>query len=86
MLLRALDAARFAPSGGNRQGWRVIAVEDPETRRRLAELYLPRWRAYVRLLGMEEVLEDPDANPVAAAARSRAPTGTPGSSPRCRCT
>jgi nitroreductase len=64
MLMRALDAARFAPSGGNRQGWRVIAVEDPELRRKLAELYLPRWRAYVRLLGMEGVLEGPDANPV----------------------
>ena len=29
----ALDAARFAPSGGNRQGWRVVVVRDPETRR-----------------------------------------------------
>ena len=63
MLLRALDAARFAPSGGNRQGWRVVAVEDPELRRKLGELYLPRWRAYVRLLGMEGVLEDPDPTP-----------------------
>jgi nitroreductase len=64
MLVRALDAARFAPSGGNRQGWRVIAVQDPELRRRLGELYLPHWRAYVRSLGMGEVLEDPDADPV----------------------
>jgi nitroreductase len=64
MLLRALDAARFAPSGGNRQGWRVIAVEDPELRRKLGELYLPHWRAYLRLLGVEGVLEDPDADPL----------------------
>ncbi len=64
MLARALDAARFAPSGGNRQGWRVIAVQDPELRRKLGELYLPHWRAYVRSLGMEKVLEDPDADPV----------------------
>src|SRR5271165_1007958 len=28
-LVRVLDAARFAPSGGNRQGWRVVVVEDP---------------------------------------------------------
>ncbi len=33
-----LENARFAPSGGNRQGNRVIVVRDPETRRRLAEL------------------------------------------------
>lgn len=64
MLARALDAARFAPSGGNRQGWRVIAVQDPELRRKLGEMYLPHWRAYVRRLGMEQVLEDPDADPV----------------------
>ena len=30
---RILDAARFAPSGGNRQGWRVVIVRDPEIRR-----------------------------------------------------
>ncbi len=64
MLLRALEAARFAPSGGNRQGWRVIAVEDPELRRKLGEMYLPHWRAYLRRLGVEGVLEDPDADPV----------------------
>jgi nitroreductase len=46
---RALDAARFAPSGGNRQGWRVVVVTAPDTRRALRDLYLPRWRAYVEL-------------------------------------
>jgi nitroreductase len=43
----------------------VIAVQDPELRRKLGEMYLPHWRAYVRRLGMEEVLEDPDADPIA---------------------
>jgi nitroreductase len=38
-----LDAARFAPSGGNRQGWRVIVVTDTELRRRLGELYRTSW-------------------------------------------
>lgn len=33
-----LDDARFAPSGGNRQGWRVAVVQDPALRRRLGEL------------------------------------------------
>jgi nitroreductase len=47
VVVRVLDNARFAPSGGNRQGWRVIAVDDPALRRRMAELYLRRWDAYV---------------------------------------
>lgn len=42
-----LDDARFAPSGGNRQGWRVVVVRDPDTRRRLRELYQVSWREYV---------------------------------------
>jgi nitroreductase len=33
-----LDHARFAPSGGNRQGWKVIVVRDPATKRALADL------------------------------------------------
>ena len=33
-----LDVARFAPSGGNRQGNRVIVVRDRETRNRIAKI------------------------------------------------
>jgi nitroreductase len=43
---RILDTARFAPSGGNRQGWRVVVVRDPEVRRAMRDLYLPGWRDY----------------------------------------
>ncbi len=46
-LWRILDAARFAPSGGNRQGWRVVVVKDPATRRALRDLYLPGWYDYL---------------------------------------
>ena len=46
VLYRILDTARFAPSGGNRQGWRVIVVREPEARRRLAEICRPAWRRY----------------------------------------
>ena len=38
VLHRILDNARFAPSGGNRQGARVIAVRDRATREALSEL------------------------------------------------
>ena len=40
-----LDDARFAPSGGNRQPWRVAVVEDVTVRRRLADLMQPVWDA-----------------------------------------
>ena len=58
---RALDAARFAPSGGNRQGWRVIVVTDPATRLVLRDLYLPHWRAYLEVTGGAQMLAQPDA-------------------------
>jgi nitroreductase len=60
LLVRALDSARFAPSGGNRQGWRVVVVEDLERRTALRELYLPRWRAYLEQTGGAKMLADPD--------------------------
>jgi nitroreductase len=43
-LYRVLDNARFAPSGGNRQGWRVIVVRDLAMRTALRDLYLRSWR------------------------------------------
>ena len=38
VLERILDNARFAPSGGNRQGARVIVVRDRKTREAIVEL------------------------------------------------
>jgi nitroreductase len=60
-LVRALDGARFAPSGGNRQGWRVVVVRDPELRVALRDLYLPGWRAYMQRTGGAAVLADPQS-------------------------
>jgi nitroreductase len=42
-----LDAARFAPSGGNRQPWQVVVVKDETKRQRLAELMAPTMRRYL---------------------------------------
>jgi nitroreductase/alkylhydroperoxidase family enzyme len=45
-LRRVLRAASWAPSGGNRQPWHVIAVRDPARKKGLAELYRPLWSNY----------------------------------------
>lgn len=42
-----LDDARFAPSGGNRQPWRVAVVKDLTIRQGLADLMRPVWDAYM---------------------------------------
>lgn len=42
-----LDDARFAPSGGNRQAWRVIIVNDERRRHAIRDLYLDGWHDYV---------------------------------------
>ena len=47
VLLKILDNSRFAPSGGNRQGWRVIVVRDQATRDALPELIRPTMQRYV---------------------------------------
>lgn len=44
-----LDVARYAPSGGNRQAWKVVLVKDPAIRQRLRELYLRGWYEYLAI-------------------------------------
>ncbi len=39
VLRRVVEAATWAPTGGNRQAWRVIVVKDPVRKQRLGELY-----------------------------------------------
>src|SRR5215469_18891668 len=43
IIYRVLDNARFAPSGGNRQPWRVIVVRDTAVRAGLSEIYRKSW-------------------------------------------
>jgi nitroreductase len=49
VVARILDTARFAPSGANRQGWRVVVVQDPDIRRGLRDCYLDGWYRYLAL-------------------------------------
>ena len=46
VLHEIIEHARFAPSGGNRQGNRVIVVRDPQTREALAKLAEPAAKRY----------------------------------------
>jgi nitroreductase len=47
IIRKILENARFAPSGGNRQGWKVLVVRDPATRAALGPLIRPTMQRYV---------------------------------------
>jgi nitroreductase len=48
VLRRVIEAATWAPTGGNAQPWRVVVVQDAVKRRRLQELYIGPWREYAQ--------------------------------------
>jgi nitroreductase len=54
VLYRILDNARFAPSGGNRQGTHVTVVRDATVRQRLAALTVPGAQRYFAQLAAGE--------------------------------
>jgi nitroreductase len=54
VLYRIIDNARFAPSGGNRQGTHVTVVRDVTVRQRLAALNLPGAQRYFAQLAAGE--------------------------------
>ena len=45
-LERVLQAACWAPTGGNVQPWRVIVVRSPERKAKLQAIYEPEWHNY----------------------------------------
>ena len=46
LLRQVLEAATQAPSGGNRQPWTFLVVQDPELKQRIGEYYLDGYAAY----------------------------------------
>jgi len=46
VLERVLQAACWAPTGGNTQPWRVVVATEPEIKLRLQEIYAPEWDRY----------------------------------------
>jgi nitroreductase len=79
VLARVLDAARFAPSGGNAQAWRVVIVKDQDRRRRLRDLYLRGWHDYLAILavGLRPWAPTNDRDAEASALRAAAAAGNP---------
>ena len=47
VLQRVLTAATWAPTGGNHQSWRIVAVTDPAMKEGLEDLYRPHWEGYI---------------------------------------
>lgn len=47
VVVAILDDARFAPSGGNRQPWKVAIVTDRDRRQAIADQTQPVWDEYV---------------------------------------
>ena len=68
VMARVIDAGRFAPNGGNRQGLRFVVVKDPAKKKQLAEWYAGPWKAYmagakagqVEVGGAWKIVEDAD--------------------------
>jgi nitroreductase len=49
VLHRVLEAATWAPTGGNRQPWRIVAVKDRERKGKLGNLYAERWSEFSKM-------------------------------------
>jgi nitroreductase len=47
LVKKVCEAGTFAPSGGNRQPWKFVAVTDPERRRWVAERYRAAFHRYI---------------------------------------
>jgi nitroreductase len=48
LIRKVCEAGTFAPSGGNRQPWVFVAVDDVERRNWVADRYRPIFRQYIR--------------------------------------
>ena len=65
---RILNAATWAPTGGNVQPWRMVVVTDPEKKQALENLYRPYWEAYIP--GYEAKMKNMPAEVLASTTRA----------------
>lgn len=71
VLERIMQAAVWAPSGGNQQPWRMVMVSDAQRKARLGELYAKRWARFAelyrqRIAGAEEAVRRKEERTIAA--------------------
>lgn len=71
VLSRCIEAATWAPSGSNRQGWRFVVLRSPEARAVIAPAFQAGWRAKARGDGFDAPPEG-DTSPRARFTRSMA--------------
>ena len=65
---RILLAATWAPTGGNMQPWRIVAVQDPAIKTEFQHLYKPLWDNYT--VGYRTKMESMPADEKATSARA----------------
>ena len=61
VLQRILQAAAWAPTGGDVQPWRVVVVRDAQKKRAIGDLYRPQWGKYS--VGSRKMLERMQGEP-----------------------
>ena len=66
---RVLQAAAWAPTGGNMQPWRVIVVTSSERKQALADTYKPAWYRYAK--GYDKRIEQLPEDEAEKARRNR---------------
>lgn len=70
VLGRVLQAACWAPTGGNMQPWRVLVVTDPGLKQGVAGIYRPEWERYVDFARKRSAAAGLDAGTIAAQERT----------------
>ncbi|TDI62597.1 MAG: nitroreductase family protein [Alphaproteobacteria bacterium] len=70
VLQRIFEAATYAPTGGNQQAWRMIAVTDPALKEQLGALYAGQWQPFSD--NYRKAAETMDADAAAAMDRTLA--------------
>ena len=70
VLERVLQAACWAPTGGNMQPWQVIVITDPELKQGMADIYRPEWERYVDFARKRAAAAGLDGDALAAQERT----------------
>ena len=58
-----LTAATWAPNGSNRQAWEFVVVDDPDTKRALADVYRNAWNLLYDQRSTRRSFRDPRTSP-----------------------